>query len=83
MRENAEAARQSVLDLSEQMLRINEAFEQELIDLYHAAARHSARIGDHDSRLFFQALHAEEKEHARHMLEWLQELQAVDTIVST
>jgi len=67
----------------QELLQANHAFESDAVRLYEDATRHSARIGDHDSRLFFQALHAEEKEHARHMLEWLQELQAVDTIVST
>lgn len=67
----------------QELLQANHAFETEVVSLYEAATRHSARVGDHESRLFFEALHAEEKEHARHMLDWLQELQAVDTTVST
>jgi bacterioferritin len=67
----------------QELLQANHVFESEVVSLYEAATRHSARVGDHDSRLFFEALHAEEKEHARHMLDWLQELQDVDTTVST
>ena len=66
----------------QELLQVNHAFESEVVSLYEAATRHSARVGDHDSRLFFEALHAEEKQHARHMLDWLQELQDVDTTVS-
>ena len=55
-------------------LGINQQFEQELINLYHAAAKHSARIGDHDSRLFFHALLEEEREHHRELLEWQSQL---------
>jgi len=67
----------------QELLQVNHAFESEVVSLYEDATRHSARVGDHDSRLFFEALHAEEKEHARHMLDWLQELQDVNTTVST
>lgn len=62
----------------QELLQANHAFESEVVNLYEDAARHSARVGDHDSRLFFEALHAEEKAHARHMLDWLQELQDAD-----
>ena len=57
-----------------EMLRINQEFEQELIKLYHAAASHSARIGDHDSRLFFNALLEEERTHHEELLAWQAEL---------
>jgi bacterioferritin len=57
-----------------EMLEINQQFEQELINLYHAAARYSARIGDHDSRLFFNALLEEEKAHHQELLAWRSEL---------
>jgi len=57
-----------------EMLRINQQFEQELIDLYHAAASYSARIGDHDSRLFFSALFEEEQAHHKELQEWLDQL---------
>lgn len=67
----------------QELLLANHAFELDVVSLYEAAARHSARVGDHDSRLFFEALHAEEKSHVRHMLDWLHELQDVETTVST
>ena len=57
-----------------EMLKINEHFEQELVVLYQAAARHSARIGDHDSRLFFNALLEEERTHHRELQAWQAEL---------
>jgi len=55
-------------------LKINQEFEQELIKLYHAAASYSARIGDHDSRLFFNTLLEEEKTHHKELLEWQAQL---------
>jgi bacterioferritin len=57
-----------------QMLEINQQFEQELINLYHAAASYSARIGDYDSRLFFNALLEEERTHHKELLAWRAEL---------
>jgi len=56
------------------MLRINQEFEQELINLYHAAASYSARKGDHDSRLFFTALLEEERTHHKELLAWQADL---------
>ena len=53
-----------------EMLQINERFEQELIGLYHAAASYSARIGDHDGRLFFSALLEEERTHHKELEGW-------------
>ena len=61
-----------------EMLQINQRFEQELIDLYHAAASHSARIGDHDSRLFFSALLEEERTHHKELQEWQARLSSAD-----
>ena len=49
--------------------------EKELVGLYENAARHSARVGDQDSRLFFEALLAEEQHHAQSLEQWLQQLQ--------
>ena len=57
-----------------ELLGINQQFEQELINLYHAAASYSARIGDHDSRLFFHTLLEEERAHHRELLEWQTQL---------
>ena len=50
------------------------AFEKEVVQLYADAAAHGARIGSHDDRVFFQALFAEEQEHAQELLQWMQEL---------
>lgn len=61
-------------DLGE-LLATDQQFEQELIGLYTAAATHSARVGDHDSRLFFTALLEEERAHDRELGEWLSQLQ--------
>jgi bacterioferritin len=66
----------------QELLQTNHAFESEVVHLYEDAMRHSARVGDHDSRLFFEALLAEERQHARHMLEWLHELQDVGSTAS-
>ena len=61
-----------------EMLQINQRFEQELISLYHAAASYSARIGDHDSRLFFSALLEEERKHHEELQEWQAQLSRAD-----
>ncbi|MGD8630936.1 MAG: ferritin-like domain-containing protein [Gammaproteobacteria bacterium] len=66
----------------QELLQANHAFESEVVRLYEDAMKHSASVGDHDSRLFFEALHAEESQHARHMLDWLRRLQDVSTSVS-
>jgi bacterioferritin len=57
-----------------EMLRIDQRFEQEIVDLYHAAASYSASIGDHDSRLFFSTLLEEERTHHKELQEWQAEL---------
>lgn len=57
------------------LLEHDRAFEEELVGLYSEASRHCARIGDHDNRLFFEALLAEEQAHAVTLKEWLQQLQ--------
>jgi bacterioferritin len=58
-----------------ELLQYDYEFENELIGLYEAATRHCARIGDHDNRVFFEALLNEEKAHAEGLIQWLQELQ--------
>jgi bacterioferritin len=58
----------------QQLLEQDYAFEKELVGLYENAARHSARVGDQDSRLFFEALLAEEQHHAQSLEQWLQQL---------
>ena len=59
----------------QQLLEQDYAFEKELVGLYEDAARHSARVGDQDSCLFFEALLAEEQHHAQSLEQWLQQLQ--------
>ena len=49
-------------------------FENELVSLYNQASRYCAGAGDHDSRIFFEALLNEEQAHAKELLEWLNEL---------
>lgn len=51
------------------------AFEQELIHLYDEATRYCASQGDHDNRLFFEALLGEEQAHARELTEWIRTLE--------
>jgi len=58
----------------EELLQADHAFEAELVGMYSAAVRHCARIGDHDGRLFFEALLQEEQGHAEELQRWLQEL---------
>mgnify|MGYP003701898229 FL=1 len=65
-----------------ELLQNDHAFENELVSLYDEAARHCLRIGDHDDRLFFEALLGEEQKHARELLEWLAQLQEPDIIGS-
>jgi len=50
-------------------------FEQELVRLYSDATHHCARNGDHDSRMFFEALLNEEQQHAQELLSWIEQLQ--------
>jgi len=58
----------------QELLQHDYAFEHELVGLYEEASQYSARIGDHDSRLFFEALLKEEQAHERELQQWLQEL---------
>jgi bacterioferritin len=62
----------------QQLLMHDYAFEKELVSLYEAATRHCARTGDHDGRVFFEALLGEEQEHAKDLEQWLQQLQQGD-----
>jgi bacterioferritin len=61
------------------LLQAGFAFEKEVMQLYADAAAHGARIGSHDDRVFFQALFAEEQEHAQELLLWMQELNRPST----
>ncbi|MFO8025892.1 bacterioferritin [Thiohalophilus sp.] len=59
----------------QELLQHNHAFESELIRLYAEATQHCARSGDHDNRLFFEELLAEEQDHAAELVKWLKELE--------
>jgi len=59
------------------LLVMNRHFEADVISLYQSAAGHAARIGDHDSRVFFEALLQEEQVHHAELGSWLQRLQQV------
>jgi len=59
----------------QELLQYDHAFENELISLYDDATRYCMSIADSDSRLFFEALLNEEKEHAVDLVKWMQELQ--------
>lgn len=58
----------------ESLLRVDQGFEQELVNLYGAAVQHCTQIGDHDNRLFFQKLLEEEQTHGRELSKWIAEL---------
>ena len=58
----------------QELLEYDYAFENELISLYDDATRYCASIADYDSRLFFEALLNEEKEHAVGLTKWMQEI---------
>jgi len=59
----------------QELLMHDHAFEKELINLYDQATRHCARSGDHDNRLFFEALLEEERSHARTLVQWLKDIE--------
>lgn len=61
-------------DLSALLL-IDRQFEAELIGLYQSATQHCARVGDHDSRMFFEQLLKEEQQHLAELDAWLQRMQ--------
>ena len=58
-----------------ELLRYDLEFENELVGLYTAASNHCARSGDHDNRVFFEALLKEEQAHAVGLVKWIQEIQ--------
>jgi bacterioferritin len=49
-------------------------FENELVQLYAQATRHCTRIGDPDSRVFFETLLNEEQAHAHELVQWLERI---------
>ena len=58
----------------QELLQHDHAFENELIVLYGNAVKHCAKLADHDSRMFFEQLLAEEQAHAQELSRWLQQL---------
>jgi len=56
------------------LLQINQLFELELVQLYSDAVTYCARTGNHDDRLFFEALLQEEQQHAHDLSNWLLQL---------
>lgn len=58
-----------------ELLRHDLAFENDLVVLYDEAARYCAAQGDHDNRLFFEELLAEEQHHAQELVAWIARLE--------
>jgi len=67
----------------QQLLEHDYVFEMELVGLYEDATLHCARVGDHDNRLLFEALLADEQHHAASLQRWLQQLQSAGNPVQT
>jgi len=59
----------------QELLLYNLSFENELVQLYAQATNHCARIGDQDSRVFFETLLNEEKAHAQELTQWLKRIE--------
>lgn len=57
-----------------ELLLQDHALEAEIVRLYADATQHCARMGDADSRMFFEALLEEERTHGRELAQWLDEL---------
>lgn len=57
-----------------ELLTVNIAFEQDLVLLYSNAVEHCTRIADYDSRMLFQELLDEEREHFEELSAWRAEL---------
>ena len=57
------------------LLQADQVFELELVELYLHAARHAARMGSPDDRVFFQGLLEEEQAHAKELSQWIQEIE--------
>ncbi len=58
-----------------ELLLQNHGFEREIVQLYDKATRYCAAAGDHDNRLFFETLLAEERHHVDEFARWLEELE--------
>lgn len=59
----------------QELLMQNQQFEQQLVHMYQQAVQHCVRTGDHDNRLFFETLLAEENAHVQDIARWLETLQ--------
>jgi len=59
------------------LLRLNQQLEADIIQLYHSAVLHCARVSDYDSRVFFEALLKEEQQHHTELEAWLNRLRQV------
>jgi bacterioferritin len=59
----------------QELLLYNLSFENELVQMYAQATQHCARIGDQDSRVFFETLLNEEKAHAQELTQWLKRIE--------
>lgn len=66
-----------------ELLQHDYAFERELVGLYSDAVSHCMRSGDHDNRIFFEALLGEEQSHAASLEKWLQDIQQPETHMSS
>lgn len=60
-----------------ELLVVNMAFEQDIIVLYSNAVEHCNRIADFDSRMLFQELLEEEREHFSDLSAWRDRLAQV------
>lgn len=58
-----------------ELLQNDYAFEKDMIAFYSDATQYCATAGDHDSRLFFEALLNEEKSHSQELQQWIQDIQ--------
>ena len=57
-----------------ELLLFDHEFENELVSLYTQATNHCARVGDQDSRVFFETLLNEEKAHAYELVHWINQI---------
>lgn len=57
------------------LLRLDQKFEAELVQLYGDASRHAARIGSADDQLFFQTLMEEEQAHGQELAAWIRRVE--------
>ena len=65
------------------LLRINREFELELVKLYQQAASYCAGSGNRNDQVFFEALLAEEQQHAVDMSEWMVSLEQAPAQAAT